>query len=81
MQLYKSLSLFLRIQRQISVVKMQPIWDLSKDILIHSLDKIEEGLNELEEHDCQVERSSKIMRAIMNTLRPYYDLFRKRGRQ
>jgi hypothetical protein len=35
-------------------------------------------LSELEEYDCQVECCSKIMRTIMNTLRPYYDLLQNK---
>jgi hypothetical protein len=49
-----------------------------KNGLMWSFNKIEEGLSELEEHDCQVERCSKITRTIMNTLTPYYDLLKEK---
>jgi hypothetical protein len=64
MQHMKNLVLFLRIQTQIYL-----IWDLTKDILMWSLDKFKEDLSELEENNCHVERSSQITTTTTNLLK------------
>jgi hypothetical protein len=45
---------------------------------MQSLSKIEEGVSELEEHDCQIERCSEIARNIKNTLKSYYDFLKEK---
>jgi hypothetical protein len=50
------------IQKQISVMKVRPYGrNLTKDALMGRLSELEECLDELEEHDCQFERYSKVV--------------------
>jgi response regulator of citrate/malate metabolism len=51
-----------------------PLRELTVNILARALQQIQEGLDKLEENDCNVERSGKTIRGIKDLLAPYTEL-------
>ncbi|XP_038599347.1 tigger transposable element-derived protein 1-like [Tachyglossus aculeatus] len=54
---------------------------LTKAVLSASLQQIERALRRLEQHDCNAERSGKIIRGVKSVLTPYTKLLREKSWQ